>query len=70
MEAAELYKKSKREAISELLHEIEYVLKQIQILSDCSIKTQWSFQLFTQRLRDVTTSVPSYKDLMAVMMTR
>jgi len=25
MEAAELYKKSKREAISELLHEIEYV---------------------------------------------
>ncbi|EAS02043.2 glycerol-3-phosphate O-acyltransferase (macronuclear) [Tetrahymena thermophila SB210] len=46
MEAAETYKKSKREAISELLHEIEY------------------------RLRDVTTSVPSYKELMAVYMAR
>lgn len=31
MEAAELYKKSKREAISELLHEIEYVMKQTHL---------------------------------------
>ena len=69
MESAELYKKSKREAISELLHEIECVSNQEQYVIFV-LYFILNYFFFSQRLRDVTTSVPTYKDLTGVMMTR